>query len=171
MFLLLVLQLGALAAQNPANTVYDRVILGGHLMDPASKLDAVRNIGLTGGRIAVITTHAMAFDRVLAQRPGIGALWLFPRFTDPTQPIRKELAYTWLREAETLAKLEHLPHGGWHMFRRAWATARKGLPDVDVMAVGGWSDVASLKQAYQQPDPATMFKVATEATELREKKA
>jgi hypothetical protein len=42
MLLLLVLQLGALAAQNPANTVYDRVILGGHPMDPASKLDAVR---------------------------------------------------------------------------------------------------------------------------------
>src|SRR5436309_4153514 len=48
--LLLVLQLGA--------PVYDRVILGGHVMDPASNLDAVRNIGLSGGRIAVITTEA-----------------------------------------------------------------------------------------------------------------
>jgi imidazolonepropionase-like amidohydrolase len=47
--LLLVLQLGT--------PVYDRVILGGHVMDPASRLDAVRNIGLTGGRIAVITTR------------------------------------------------------------------------------------------------------------------
>ncbi len=47
----LVLQLGT--------PVYDRVILGGHVMDPASTLDAVRNIGLTGGRIAVITTHAI----------------------------------------------------------------------------------------------------------------
>jgi len=28
-------------------------------MDPASKLDAVRNIGLTGGRIAIITTRAI----------------------------------------------------------------------------------------------------------------
>src|SRR6266516_8026533 len=49
--LLLVLQLGT--------PVYDRVILGGHVMDPASRLDAVRNIGLVGGRIAVITTHAI----------------------------------------------------------------------------------------------------------------
>ena len=49
--LLLVLQLGT--------PVYDRVILGGHVMDPDSKLDQVRNIGLTGGRIAVITTHAI----------------------------------------------------------------------------------------------------------------
>jgi len=38
---------------------YDRLILSGHVMDPASNLDAVRNIGLTGGRIAVITTRAI----------------------------------------------------------------------------------------------------------------
>ena len=50
--LLLVLQLGT-------PPVYDRVILGGRVMDPASNLDAVRNIGLSGGRIAVITTEAI----------------------------------------------------------------------------------------------------------------
>src|SRR2546426_144439 len=57
--LLVLLQVATLSAQNPADTVYDRVILGGHVMDPASRLDAVRNIGLTSGRIAVITTHAI----------------------------------------------------------------------------------------------------------------
>jgi dihydroorotase len=35
--------------------VYDRVILGGRVMDPASNLDAIRNIGLSAGRIAIIT--------------------------------------------------------------------------------------------------------------------
>src|SRR6266566_1582057 len=49
--LLLLLQLGT--------PVYDRVILGGHVMDPASRLDAVRNIGLSRGRIAVITSQAI----------------------------------------------------------------------------------------------------------------
>ena len=48
--LLLLLQLGT-------PPVYDRAILGGHVMDPASKLDAVLNIGLVDGRIAVITTQ------------------------------------------------------------------------------------------------------------------
>ena len=43
----------------PGDAVYDRVILGGRVMDPASKLDAVRNIGLLDGRIAVITTQAV----------------------------------------------------------------------------------------------------------------
>ena len=57
--LLLALQVTTLSAQSTANTVYDRVILGGHVMDPASKLDAVRNIGLLDGRIAVITTQAV----------------------------------------------------------------------------------------------------------------
>jgi N-acyl-D-aspartate/D-glutamate deacylase len=55
--LLLILQATTLSAQSTANITYDRVILGGHVMDPASKLDAVRNIGLLDGRIAVITTQ------------------------------------------------------------------------------------------------------------------
>ncbi len=50
--LLFLLQLGT-------PPIYDRVILGGRVMDPASNLDAVRNIGLSGGRIAVITTDAI----------------------------------------------------------------------------------------------------------------
>ena len=50
--LLLLLQLGT-------PPVYDREILGGRVIDPATRLDAVRNIGLTGGRIAVITTQAI----------------------------------------------------------------------------------------------------------------
>ena len=50
--LLLVWQLGTPPA-------YDRVILGGRVIDPASNLDAVRNVGLSGGRIAVITPEAI----------------------------------------------------------------------------------------------------------------
>jgi len=57
--LLLVVQAATLSAQSTADAVYDRVILGGHVMDPASNLDAVRNIGLVDGRIAVITTQAI----------------------------------------------------------------------------------------------------------------
>src|SRR5688572_6144230 len=56
---LLVLQAGALSAQSTASAVYDRVILGGRVMDPASSLDALRNIGLRDGRIAVITMRAV----------------------------------------------------------------------------------------------------------------
>jgi len=70
--LLLVLQLGT--------PIYDRVILGGHVMDPASTLDAVRNIGLSGGRIAVITTHAIRGRDTIDARGG--GLVVAPGFID-----------------------------------------------------------------------------------------
>ena len=53
--------LGAQSAPAPARSaaksraIYDRVILNGRVMDPASKLDAMRNIGILAGRIAIVT--------------------------------------------------------------------------------------------------------------------
>lgn len=46
-------------AESRVDTVYERAILGGRVVDPESGLDAVRNIGLIGGNIAVITTEAI----------------------------------------------------------------------------------------------------------------
>jgi cytosine/adenosine deaminase-related metal-dependent hydrolase len=40
---------------NQPDTVYDRVILGGRVINPESNLDAISNIGLLDGSIAVIT--------------------------------------------------------------------------------------------------------------------
>ena len=51
--LLTLLEVTTLSAQN---AVFDRVILGGRVMDPASGLNEVKNIGIQGGRIAVIST-------------------------------------------------------------------------------------------------------------------
>ena len=47
-----------LAAQAP-RTTYDHVILGGRVIDPESHLDAVRNVGVSGKRIAVVTASAI----------------------------------------------------------------------------------------------------------------
>src|SRR5215212_1352033 len=56
------------SAQGHANVVYDRVILGGRVMDPASRLDAIRNIGVNDGRIGVITTEPLqGIDRIDAR--------------------------------------------------------------------------------------------------------
>ena len=44
---------------NRPDTVYDRVILDGRVMDPESSLDTVSNIGLLDGQIATITTQAL----------------------------------------------------------------------------------------------------------------
>jgi hypothetical protein len=50
---LLVLALPAFSQQ------YDLVILGGRVMDPDSGLDATRNIGITAGKIKIITSKAI----------------------------------------------------------------------------------------------------------------
>jgi dihydroorotase len=39
---------------------YDLVIQGGRVMDPATRLDSVRNIGITGGKIAAISSAPLA---------------------------------------------------------------------------------------------------------------
>lgn len=45
--------------QAQSNITYDRVILGGTVMDPATGLNAIRNLGLRAGRIAAVTTGAI----------------------------------------------------------------------------------------------------------------
>lgn len=55
---LLVMGAATAATAQPSRT-YDRVILGGRVMDPASRLDAVRNLGIVGGRIAAISAAAL----------------------------------------------------------------------------------------------------------------
>ena len=95
----------------------------------------------------------------LRRNPRVGDAWLFTMETDATRPPSKLLAGYYLIRAEKLAGLEHQPRGGWHAFRRAWATARKALPVQDVMAAGGWRDVKALQTAYQGADPATTRQV------------
>lgn len=112
-----------------------------------------------------------ALDRVIAERPGIGAAYLFPSMTDLTRPIRSEVASEWLRRAERLAGVPKQEGSLWHAFRRGWATARKHMPDVDVAAAGGWKDVSTLRVSYQRPDPRTMLEVVEGGRELRERKA
>jgi N-acyl-D-aspartate/D-glutamate deacylase len=48
-----------LAAVSSAANVYDVVILNGRVIDPESKLDALRNIGIRGGKIAAISAKAL----------------------------------------------------------------------------------------------------------------
>jgi integrase len=112
-----------------------------------------------------------AIDRVLAERPGIGAAPLFPSPIDPEAPIRYELASAWLIEAERLAGVKKHEGSLWHAYRRKWATERKRMPDVDVAAAGGWKETSSLKGCYQQADEATMLEVVLGGGELRERKA
>ena len=90
----------------------------------------------------------------------MGEAWLFPRDERrPNEHMTRRLANVRLMKAERLAELTHQRRGGWHTFRRAWATRRKHLPVQDVMAAGGWRDINALQKAYQSADPETIRRV------------
>lgn len=57
---------------------YDVVVRRGHVMDPESGLDAVRNIGIRDGKIAVITSSRLGGDLVIEAR----GLIVAPGFID-----------------------------------------------------------------------------------------
>ena len=106
------------------------------------------------------TVQQDAIEAYLHDHPVVGETWLFPRDESrPDEPMTPAVAYYRLVEAERLAGLPHQKHGGWHTFRRAWATKRKHLPVQDVMAAGGWRDINTLQEAYQAADPETVRKV------------
>jgi hypothetical protein len=59
----------------------------------------------------------------------------------------------------------------WHAYRRSWATSRKGLPVADVAAAGGWSDISTLLNCYQQADHQTLLDVMSHSKKISEAKA
>jgi integrase len=90
---------------------------------------------------------------------GESKAWVFPAEMDASKALERHTTKKWLRRAATLAELAHMKHGGWHAFRRGWATARKHMPLKDVAAGGGWNDTQSVIECYQHADPETTKKV------------
>lgn len=75
----------------------------------------------------------------------------------------------WLSIAEKKAKLAKLDGSLWHTYRRKWAIERKHVTLRDVAAAGGWKDVNTLLEVYQQADEASVLAVMSETRKLREK--
>jgi integrase len=69
------------------------------------------------------------------------------------------MAGYWLSKAEKLAKLEHMERGGYHAFRRAWASERRHLPAQDVAAAAGWRSLQVMRTAYMHADAQTVYSV------------
>lgn len=70
--------LGLLLASCAFAQQYDLVLEGGRVMDPESGLDATRNVGITNGKIARISSDPLAGKRVL----GVKNLVVAPGFID-----------------------------------------------------------------------------------------
>ncbi len=75
--------------------------------------------------------------------------WVCRSTWKPQQPSFTSVSRDWLREAERLAELPHMPRGGWHTFRRGWATARRYIALQDVAKTEGWRNSATTLQCYQ----------------------
>jgi len=109
-----------------------------------------------------------AISRLLDRR-GIGPGYLFPAPNHPNEHVAYEVASAWLLKAEAIAKVEKQKGTLFHAYRRKWATERKHLPAADVAAAGGWSDLTTLTQVYQQADQETMYRVVSEPANLVER--
>jgi len=64
--LLLALVSSLLHPNKMAGQQYDLVVAGGRVLDPESGLDAVRNVGIRDGKVAVISTEPLAGRRVIS---------------------------------------------------------------------------------------------------------
>jgi integrase len=110
--------------------------------------------------VAPLSPRARAtLDRIRAERPGLGAAYLFPSPIDAARPTGYERVRHWLLRAEAKAGVPKQDGSLFHAYRRAWATARKHLPLPDVAAAGGWKSTGALLRHYQQPDDKTMLAV------------
>ena len=104
--------------------------------------------------------NSLAREALDRDRPDIipTRAWIFPAPKDASQPVGYHVAKNWLVKAEKQAKLAHLKGGGWHAFRRGWATSRKNLPSADLAMAGGWRDEETMRSCYVEADPATILR-------------
>lgn len=99
-------------------------------------------------------------------RSGIRSQWIFPADHDRSRPVRGDVVGVWLRKAEERLR-DHVPHWGWHSFRRLWATSHKHLSSKDAAYVGGWKNVATYQEVYAQPDAEAMEEIVTGGRKLQ----
>ncbi len=102
--LLLTLAVSSFPVLSSAPEVFDLVIWNGRVIDPESKLDAVRNLGISGGTIKVITGNQLNGRRVIDAR----GLVVSPGFIDLHQHGQDEENYRFkvMDGATTVLELE-----------------------------------------------------------------
>ncbi|HEX5073563.1 MAG TPA: hypothetical protein VFW03_10165, partial [Gemmatimonadaceae bacterium] len=79
-----------------------------------------------------------------------------------------ELLSQWLVKAEQKAGLWKLSGGVTHPYRRKWRSERSHLPLKAVAVAGGWDDLATMNQCYDQPDDEDLLAVTSETRKRRE---
>src|SRR5256884_1858397 len=99
----------------------------------------------------------------------VGDGWLFP-CAEKDDHWPREVFGELFSRVERHAGLPHLKGGQFHPFRRKWATERKNMSLVDVMAAGGWRDAQTLHSCYQLATTDGMLEVMSTPVKLRDRK-
>lgn len=138
MRVLLALITFAFAANQPSTAqskpssaeTYDVVIRGGRVMDPASNLDAVRNVGIRDGKIAAVTADSISGKQTIDAR----GLVVAPGFIDLHSHGQTPENYAFKARDGVTTALE-MEVGVWPVV--PWYDARKGRSLVNYGATVG----------------------------------
>ncbi|MGQ0648497.1 MAG: amidohydrolase family protein [Gemmatimonadaceae bacterium] len=121
------LALSVLIACRESATTYDLVVANGRVMDPESGLDAVRHIGITGGRIEAISEEALQGTRVIDAANHVVA----PGFVDLHEHGQQEESYALMvRDGVTSAfelEVGTADVGGWYQAREGGQLVNHGV--------------------------------------------
>src|SRR5579883_699143 len=109
---------------------FDLVISNGHVMDPESGLDAVRNIGITAGRIRMISARALSGRQTIDAR----GLVVAPGFIDIHSHGQDDENYRFKARDGVTTALE-MEVGVWPV--DAWYRAREGKALINFGATSG----------------------------------
>src|SRR5437867_3218746 len=124
-FALLAVCTAPLVAQRTAPL--DVVLVGGRVLDPETKLDAVRNVGIRGGRIASITTTVPTSRDTVNVR----GLVIAPGFIDLHAHGQDSLNYDFFAHDGVTTALEleigTYPVGTWYAARAGKALINYGV--------------------------------------------
>jgi hypothetical protein len=99
----------------------------------------------------------------------VGDGWLFP-CADKDDHWPREIFGELYDRVERHAGPPHMKGGRFHPFGRKWATERKNMSLVDVMAAGGWRDAQTLHSCYQLATTDGMLEVMSTPVKLRDRK-
>lgn len=109
---------------------FDLVIANGHIMDPDSGLDAIRNIGITAGKIRLISPRALSGRQTIDARGFVVA----PGFIDLHSHGQDDENYRFKARDGVTTALE-MEVGAWPV--DAWYRAREGKALINFGATSG----------------------------------
>lgn len=147
----------SLVGYSQSTIVYDIVIEGGRVIDPETKLDATRNVGILGNRIAQISAEPLKGKEVI----NVKGLVVAPGFIDPhVHGISNvEQEYQLYDGITTALELElGVPH------LKEWYTSRQSTAMINYGASANWGFARMLALENYSTEALELKQAATDGS-------